>query len=446
MHNQEENEAAVTTVTSNKISKERGKTMKNEKTSLNIRKLKKQVKGITLIALVVTIIVLLILAAVAINLTIGNNGIFTRAQNATQKWEEASKNEQDEMDKVSNFLDEYMNGNGGSQDGGNQSQVEGVTIPKGFYYVGGTKNDGIVISDAKADENKYSKENHSDQANIPADGLVGNQFVWVPVENIEEFKRYPDYYDGATDPDYFADCSEPAPEGSRYSNEVEEYNAMKASVEKNKGFYVARFEAGNENGKVVSKKGATVWNNIPWGTSMTEIGTEGAVAKAKGMYTDKSTYGVTSTLIYGTQWDAIMAWIDPAYKTSSCDTSSSYVANSTGKGNYTGEIATCGSSDNYRVKNIYDLAGNVREWTMEAYSANGRVNRGGGYSYSGSVPPASARSGNGPDGSHSDLRFPFSFVFVTLNAKAAVYVEVTQTSEKALSLNIEKKELNDFRR
>ena len=35
--------------------------MKNEKTSLNIRELKKQVKGITLIALVVTIIILLIL-------------------------------------------------------------------------------------------------------------------------------------------------------------------------------------------------------------------------------------------------------------------------------------------------------------------------------------------------------------------------------------------------
>ena len=55
MHNQEENGVAVITVASNKISKERGKTMKNEKTSLNIRKLKKQVKGITLIALVVTI-------------------------------------------------------------------------------------------------------------------------------------------------------------------------------------------------------------------------------------------------------------------------------------------------------------------------------------------------------------------------------------------------------
>ena len=51
MHSQEENEVAVTTVASNKISKERGKsTMENGKTSLNIRKLKKQVKGITLIA------------------------------------------------------------------------------------------------------------------------------------------------------------------------------------------------------------------------------------------------------------------------------------------------------------------------------------------------------------------------------------------------------------
>ena len=68
-------------------------------------KVKKQVKGITLIALVVTIIVLLILASVAISLTIGQNGIFTRAQNATNKYEEASKNEQGEMQNVANFID-----------------------------------------------------------------------------------------------------------------------------------------------------------------------------------------------------------------------------------------------------------------------------------------------------------------------------------------------------
>ena len=64
----------------------------------------KKEKGITLVALVVTIIVLLILAGVAISLTIGQNGIFTRAQNATERWEKAVDKEDQEM---SNFQDTY---------------------------------------------------------------------------------------------------------------------------------------------------------------------------------------------------------------------------------------------------------------------------------------------------------------------------------------------------
>ena len=43
-------------------------------------------KGITLVALVVTIIILLILAGVAINLTVGDNGIFTRVIEATDRY------------------------------------------------------------------------------------------------------------------------------------------------------------------------------------------------------------------------------------------------------------------------------------------------------------------------------------------------------------------------
>ena len=65
-----------------------------------LKKVKKQVKGITLIALVVTIIVLLILAGVAISLTIGSNGIFTRAENAVDRYKIASADEQDEMNNV----------------------------------------------------------------------------------------------------------------------------------------------------------------------------------------------------------------------------------------------------------------------------------------------------------------------------------------------------------
>lgn len=68
----------------------------------------KKESGITLVALVVTIIVLLILAGVAISLTIGQNGIFTRAQNATQKWDEASKNEAGEMNTFTNTYDNLL--------------------------------------------------------------------------------------------------------------------------------------------------------------------------------------------------------------------------------------------------------------------------------------------------------------------------------------------------
>ena len=54
----------------------------------------KNVKGITLIALVITIIVLLILAGVSISLTLGENGILTKAQGAASSHGEAEVKEQ----------------------------------------------------------------------------------------------------------------------------------------------------------------------------------------------------------------------------------------------------------------------------------------------------------------------------------------------------------------
>ena len=70
-----------------------------------LKKFKKQVQGITLIALVVTIIALLILAGVAINLTIGDNGIITRASNARLTSELATYKEELEMYEVGKELD-----------------------------------------------------------------------------------------------------------------------------------------------------------------------------------------------------------------------------------------------------------------------------------------------------------------------------------------------------
>ena len=52
--------------------------------------MKRKNKGITLISLVITVVVLLILAAVTLNLTIGHNGIFSRAQEAKTSYEKQS--------------------------------------------------------------------------------------------------------------------------------------------------------------------------------------------------------------------------------------------------------------------------------------------------------------------------------------------------------------------
>lgn len=60
----------------------------------------KSIKGITLVSLVITIIVLIILAAVTINLTIGSDGIITRAKNAKENMELAAIEEQESLNQL----------------------------------------------------------------------------------------------------------------------------------------------------------------------------------------------------------------------------------------------------------------------------------------------------------------------------------------------------------
>ncbi len=403
-------------------------------------------KGITLIALVITIIVLLILAGVTIATLTGENGILTRASDASEETKKANVEEQVKLAVVASIgedgkisLDDlntelgkiegektgipvsslpaditidgyevHIDGNGvvsieDNAGGGNietgETVVDGVTIPEGFYYVGGTKEEGIVISDDPNDENQGTSWE-------VAKTLIGNQFVWVPVEDDSAFKTYEGYWDGDLD-SILDDCEEPYTNG--YANEVAEYNAMKQSVLDHNGFYVGRYEAGTaspeerteESGitdDVVVKQGANVYNYIGWSDSndmKNEKG--GAVEKAKEFASKNNYTSVTSTLIYGVQWDAIMAWIEPRYKSEDIEVKKelleekNFVADSTGKGNYTGNLQVTGLSDDYDIKNIYDLAGNVYEWTMESYLTNNHVYRGGICVSTGADTPASGR-------------------------------------------------------
>ncbi|MCI9246353.1 MAG: formylglycine-generating enzyme family protein, partial [Clostridia bacterium] len=128
----------------------------------------------------------------------------------------------------------------------------------------------------------------------------------------------------------------------------------------------------------------------------------GAVKVARSMYKNDSVHKVTSTLCYGVQWDAALNFIDSNYISGS---STGYAKNSSGKGNYTNSIATTGSNTNYQQKHIYDMAGNIYEWTMEAYHTGNRVIRGGSYYIDGYINPASIRNSSDPSSSMSTVGF-----------------------------------------
>ena len=74
--------------------------------------------------------------------------------------------------------------------------------------------------------------------------------------------------------------------------------------------------------------------------------------------------------------------------------------------NLNGILLTTGATEEANLQNIYDIAGNVYEWTLEFYSAdNPCTYRGGSCSTSGLKYPANYRYINTVDASYSDIGF-----------------------------------------
>ena len=320
--------------------------------------------------------------------------------------------------------------------GGNVKEVtsDGVPIPTGFYYVTGTKNTGVVISDNILDENNQ-------------EGNSGNQFVWVPVEtspklnvkvdsekdiktvrilnskaldetidvNSDYFEKnialddnclyevIATYKDGSVeDTAYIVDnVYKPLDENvirlktiaslmdnksleetletvkqayleehpdavlntkidifntlvSDSNVEAKEDNALETnSVLTYGGFYIGRYEVG-EDGTIT--KNNTPKNNISFVDAQTE---------ANAMYNDNTKYGVKSGLLSAAAWERTLQWFVNSGATSYSEAFIQSRGNfSTSVKGGSGRLHKTGFSE-YTVNNIYDLAGNVQEWTTQ---------------------------------------------------------------------------------
>ena len=384
-------------------------------------------KGITLIALVITIIVLLILAGVSIAMLTGQNGILTQAQKAKSETENAAKNEAAILDEYNKYLNNAVGGGiveGGTKPetddqgyfeknstiNGEKGNADNPTIPAGFKPI---DENGANWGDGSKAPEQASVEN----------GLViqdkeGNQFVWVPVRG--EYKRNTDYAltevstTAYTDTGYLPEGIQPTipddseleiPEGKTKEEVIGEINeqAEREAVTSKGGFYISRYEAGketvNSTNKLVSKSGATVWNNIAVEDSGENKGCK-TVAK---YFIDND--NVKSALCSGIQWDMTMAFVNGKQDGSS-DEDKTYNVTQYKASRHTDSPDESGQNVADRVCNIFDLEGNYYEYVAEKNSYYGPlpfVVRGGGYNFSYS---ASYRNvGNGDAVSSFSFRF-----------------------------------------
>ena len=355
-------------------------------------------------------------------------GITAKAREAAEKTNQAVINEQAQMNEVAEYMENIINGIGGSiseepemPEGWDDTKVNAVEsadgiivpVPKGYTAseVTGenTVKDGFVIYENITGEDK--EEPVTDASDIEAAQETRNQFVWVPVANPNEMygtdkdgkkrgKLYDFSADGITPLNWTEqdgvmsitdeeDYREPDVVSYDSSNSVNltqletEFNNMIESVEKYGGFYIGRYETGSlsQEEAVVVKNNSDIADQT-WYTMYN---------KSKGIAANSN---VTTSMIWGCQWDAVMRWM---YNSGDAE-KKTYTYDSTGKGNYSGSRKATGSNDEYAVNNIYDMAGNVIDWTIEAYSTHAREIRGGYYNGRASGFPASNR--------FSDYGFP----------------------------------------
>ena len=393
-------------------------------------------RGITLVALIITIIVLLILAGVSISFVF-NGGILDKAQSAVNEYESASKEEQNLLEQIDKYIENELgditndepkvpsvDGNGlATEDttivATDDPNVQ-IVIPEGFAPViletGRTDSmpgeNGAVSSVMPVEQWNNITADDINKGIVVVDYAITydggqtsgtvpdfNEYVWIPISDESKFVRNGWNMDT---------LGNEADKENKFWEETSsaEYTEMVDSVRTNKGFYISRYEASQKDSATAqSKRGQYPWVDV----SQTKAITASSNMKAS----------INSHLIYGVEWDSILQWLLDSNATIGAETrtitENDLQSDSRSWGNYsnaTGGAATNsgsrqpgGTNEYWKVNNIYDLAGNVREWTQEKYSTGTyRAYRGGNYHDVGDNYPAAVRFSSNLSDAYSSVK------------------------------------------
>mgnify|MGYP000847350238 CR=1 FL=1 len=387
-------------------------------------------KGITIIALIITIILLLILVGVSINLVIKGN-LFGSAEKAVSGTNDKTAQEQTRVDELMGELgrveeQQRQDNLPGTRVSENTKYIrDGKTawIPKGFT-VSGIKseqsiNKGLVIYD-------IPEGTTPDWSNPDSVKTKYNQFVWIPVEvkssdtenSIASFYRSAWTVNVSTGGDRTTGLSTSYTEPNSTNDTADktgiagQITELTKSIYKYGGFYIGRYEAGSktertssssQTAEFVVQQDKYPYNYVKWGTSMSNV-SEGAVYLCNNLYSPTNTnYGATSMLCTGASWDSMLDFIkDSSHSVTDSTTWGNYydsetytinrgkyavlssgtlgnfqdVVNEYSKEKSKSILLTTGTTERNSSKNIYDIAGNVYEWTTESYSSSSRAFRG----------------------------------------------------------------------
>ncbi len=307
-----------------------------------------------------------------------------------------------------------------------------VPVPKGYVASGAdgehTVNTGFVIYEGTTAVTTDNAWNES---------CTRNQWVWVPVPDVsriyevdENGKKkgklykysstertayaYDNYEPGIiSDYDnekYFAENKLQGMTREKFLHEMQkEFDFTIESIKKYGGFYIGRYETGNLSEKVpVVQRMNTDIGAQSWYTEYSRLQRLGVGGNVK------------SNMIWECLWDETLQWlVDSGNKTyaemkkstswgNHGDSEFEYKTNTSGstvtKTAWDTTQIPSGSTEYSKANNIYDMAGNVYEWTL-AKSSSGRYAMGGNCNVGGSITPVSGRGYTAPDLSYNTNGF-----------------------------------------